>query len=270
MNSTIEKCADIIRKKTDIVPRVALTLGSGLSSYGDHIKVEAEISYHDLPGFPFSTVQGHIGRFLIGYADDVPVICMQGRVHYYEGYPVDKVVLPARVMHALGAQILFLTNASGGINSNYQVGSLALITDHISSFIPNPLIGPNDDEEGPRFPDMSAVYDPELRKLLKETAVENHIPLQEGVYAQLTGPSFETPAEIRMLKTLGADMVGMSTVVEAITGRHLGMRVVGISLISNLAAGISKVPLSNDDVVKAGLAATPLITKLVTESIKKM
>ena len=266
LQASLEK----IREKTQMVPRTALVLGTGLGGFAENIRVEAEFAFGELPGFPVSTAPSHRGRLLLGYLENVPVAVLDGRVHYYEGYPVDKVVLPARVMHALGAQILFLTNASGGINSNYQVGSLALITDHISSFIPNPLIGPNDDEEGPRFPDMSAVYDPELRKLLKETAVENHIPLQEGVYAQLTGPSFETPAEIRMLKTLGADMVGMSTVVEAITGRHLGMRVVGISLISNLAAGISKVPLSNDDVVKAGLAATPLITKLVTESIKKM
>lgn len=270
MNQRVNEIAAVIRKKTDFVPRVALTLGSGLGNFADNIKVVCEISYKELPGFPVSTVTGHDGRFIMGYVGDVPVICMKGRVHFYEGYPMDQVVLPARVMHALGAQILFLTNAAGGTKDGWYPGQLAMITDHIACFVQNPLIGPNDDEEGVRFPDMSAVYDKELQEVLQKTAAENHIPLDTGVYVQLTGPSFETPAEIRMIKALGGDLVGMSTVVEAIAARHMGMRVCAVSLVSNLAAGISKVPLSHKDVSEAGEKAAPLFTKLVSEAIAKM
>ncbi|MCI2050218.1 MAG: purine-nucleoside phosphorylase [Lachnospiraceae bacterium] len=270
MNETVNACVKAIREKTDFVPRVALTLGSGLGSYGSRLNVTAEIPYRDLPGFPVSTAPGHKGCFLFGKVGDTPVVCMEGRVHYYEGYTISQVVLPARVMHALGAQILFLTNACGGINPSYKAGDLVLITDHISDFVPNPLIGPNDEDEGVRFPDMTHVYDPELGRLLVETASECGFTLKSGTYVQFTGPSFETPAEIRMLAGLGGDLVGMSTVVEAIAARHMGMRVVGVSLVSNLAAGISKTPLSSEEVAAAGKAAEPLFTQLVTRSISRM
>lgn len=259
-----------IRRVTDFVPKVALTLGSGLGNFADHIRVETEISYRDIPGFPVSTAPGHDGRFIFGYLGEVPVVCMKGRVHLYEGYPVEKVVLPVRTMHALGAQIMFLTNAAGGIKESYHAGTLALVTDHISDFVPNPLIGPNDDEEGVRFPDMTSVYDKELQKVIQKAAKDNGIELDTGVYVQLSGPSFETPAEIRMIRTIGGDIAGMSTVVEAITARHCGMRVCCVSLISNLAAGISPHPLSSEEVSAAGEAAEPVFTKLVTASIEAM
>ncbi len=195
---------------------------------------------------------------------------MKGRVHFYEGYSIEQVVMPARVMHALGAQILFLTNASGGINPAYHPGSLVMLRDHISLFVPNPMIGPNDDEEGLRFFDMTKTYDEELREVIRNAAQAENIPLEEGVYTQCTGPSFESPAEIKMLGLLGSDLVGMSTVVEAITARHMDMRVCGISLVTNLAAGISTELLSHEDVQKAAAEAEPLFTRLVTASIHAM
>ncbi len=274
MNQQVSEIVKAIRKKTAMVPRVALTLGSGLGGFASQIKVETEIPYRELPGFPVSTAPGHDGRFIFGTLGEgdsaVPVVCMKGRIHFYEGYDISQVVLPARVMHALGAGILFLTNAAGGINPAYHPGSLVMLTDHISSFIRNPLIGPNDDDEGVRFPDMSHVYDLQLQDLIRETAVADGIALQEGVYAQFTGPSFETPAEIRMLRTLGADLVGMSTVVEAITARHMGMRVCCVSLVTNMCAGISDKLLSGDEVIETADAAAPYFTKLVRDSIEKM
>lgn len=270
MNTQVAEIVRVIRNQTSFVPRVALTLGSGLGNFADHIQVVCEIPYQDLPGFPVSTVAGHDGKFIMGYVGEVPVICMKGRVHFYEGYTMEQVVLPARVMHALGAEILFLTNAAGGTKDGWLPGQLAVIMDHISCFVRNPLIGPNDDDEGVRFPDMTAVYDKDLQELLLRTAAENNIPLDTGVYVQLTGPSFESPAEIRMIKALGGDLVGMSTVVEAIVARHMGMRVCGVSLVSNLAAGISPVPLSHKDVSEAGEKAAPLFTRLVACAIANM
>ena len=274
MNQQVSEIVKSIREKTAMVPRVALTLGSGLGGFASQIRVETEIPYRELPGFPVSTAPGHDGRFIFGTLGEgdgaVPVVCMKGRIHFYEGYDISQVVLPARVMHALGAGILFLTNAAGGINPAYHPGSLVMLTDHISSFIRNPLIGPNDDDEGVRFPDMSHVYDLQLQDLIRETAKADGITLQEGVYAQFTGPSFETPAEIRMLRTLGADLVGMSTVVEAITARHMGMRVCCVSLVTNMCAGISDKLLSGDEVIETADAAAPYFTKLVRDSIEKM
>ena len=264
------KCYKVIRSKTDFIPKVAIVLGSGLGDYAEGIRVECEISYSELEGFPVSTVPGHAGKFIFGYVDEMPVACMKGRVHYYEGYPVSDVVLPIRLLKLMGAQILFLTNASGGVNTSFHAGDLMMIKDHISVFAPNPLIGSNIEELGTRFPDMSAVYDDNLQRLLVRTAGENGIFLQEGVYAQLTGPSFESPAEIRMLRTLGCDAVGMSTVVEAITANHMGMRICGVSCICNLAAGMSANPLSHQEVQEAADKAAPHFKKLVTESVKGM
>jgi len=264
----LQNCLDCVRKKTDFVPKAAIVLGSGLGDYAETIDVECEIAYSEIDGFPISTVPGHAGKFIFGYIDGIPVVCMKGRVHYYEGYDVTDVVLPTRLMKLLGAEILFLTNAAGGVNTSFHAGDLMLIKDHISVFAPNPLTGPNIDELGVRFPDMSKVYDRELQDIIRRTAKENNIFLQEGVYTQLTGPSFESPAEIRMLRTLGCDAVGMSTVVEAIAANHCGMRICGISCISNLAAGMSDKPLCHEEVQEAADMAAPKFKKLVTESVK--
>ena len=267
MTPNIQAHIDAIRKRTDFVPRIALVLGSGLGSFADEITPVAEIPYDTLPGFPVSTVAGHAGRFLLGTVADIPVICMQGRVHYYEGYAMEDVAAPFRVMYGLGARTLVLTNASGGINPAYEVGSLVAITDQIASFVPSPLIGKNDDEEGPRFTDMTKAYDEALTACLHRVAKAQEIPLGDGVYLQLSGPSFETPAEIRMCRILGADMVGMSTAVECLVARHLGFRTCGISLITNLAAGISPEPLSHEDVSRAGKAAEPRFRRLLAAAI---
>lgn len=260
------RCFESVRSRTDFVPKVALVLGSGLGDYADSINVVCEIAYKDIEEFPVSTVPGHAGKFIFGYVGKVPVVCMKGRVHYYEGYPVSDVVLPTRLMKLLGAEILFLTNASGGMNRSFQAGDLMLITDHIGIFAPNPLIGPNIEELGTRFPDMSEVYDRDLQEIIRNTARSNGISLKEGVYVQLTGPSYESPAEIRMLSGF-ADTVGMSTVVEAIAANHCGMKICGISCICNLAAGMNPTPLSHKEVQEAADKAAPVFTKLVTESI---
>ncbi|MBQ8232987.1 MAG: purine-nucleoside phosphorylase [Lachnospiraceae bacterium] len=273
MNPVFEKlmkCYKCVREKTDFVPDVAIVLGSGLGEYAKQIDVVFELPYSEVEEFPVSTVPGHAGKFIFGYVEGVPVVCMKGRVHYYEGYPITDVVLPARLMKLIGAKILFLTNAAGGVNTSFHAGDLMLIRDHIACFAPNPLIGPNIDELGVRFPDMSRVYDRELQEIIRDTAKEQRVYLQEGVYAQLTGPSFESPADIRMMRVLGADAVGMSTVVEAIAANHMGMRICGVSCISNLAAGMTENPLTHEEVQEAADMAAPNFTSLVTESVKKM
>lgn len=262
----IERCLEAVRAKTDFVPEIALVLGSGLGGYADGIKQVAAVDYSDIADFPISTVLGHRGRFVFGYVEDVPVVVMQGRVHYYEGYKMEDVVLPTRLMKLMGAKVLFLTNAAGGINFSFEAGDLMLINDHIC-MAPSPLIGENLDELGPRFPDMSEVYNKKLRNIVKHTARKLDIGLREGVYIQLTGPSYETPAEIRMARTMGADAVGMSTGCEAIAANHAGMKVVGISCISNLAAGVSNKPLSHAEVQETADRTAPLFRKLVTDSI---
>lgn len=270
-NQTYEKllnCYECVRQKTDFRPRAAIVLGSGLGDYAEQIRVESEVPYSEIEGFPVSTVPGHAGKLIFGYLESIPVVCMKGRVHYYEGYDIADVVLPARLMKLLGADILFLTNAAGGVNTSFHAGDLMLIRDHISLFAPNPLIGANMDELGTRFPDMSTVYDAGLQDVIRRCAKENGIYLQEGVYAQLTGPSFESPAEIRMMRTLGCDAVGMSTVVEAVAANHMGMRICGISCISNLAAGMTSNPLTHEEVQEAADMAAPNFTRLVTESVK--
>ena len=266
----LESVYDSVRSKTDFVPKVGLVLGSGLGEFAKEINVSFELPYSEIDGFPVSTVPGHDGKFIFGYIADIPIVCMKGRVHYYEGYEVSDVVLPIRLMIKLGIKTLFLTNAAGGLKDGFSAGDLMLITDHISVFAPNPLIGPNDPEIGPRFPDMTEVYNLKIREKIQEIAYENDIPLETGVYCQLTGPTYETPAEIKMLKTLGVDAVGMSTVVEAIAARHMGVNVCGISCISNLAAGISKTPLSHAEVQQAADEAAPRFTRLVTEVIKTL
>lgn len=273
MNPVYEKlqnCYESVKSKIDFSPKVALVLGSGLGKFADEIEVVGSIPYSEIKGFPTSTVPGHAGEFVFGYVDKVPVVCMKGRVHYYEGYPISDVVLPARLMALMGAEYLFLTNASGGINRSFKAGDFMLLTDHISSFAPNPLIGPNIDEIGTRFPDMSSVYDPILRDIILSVADDFGISMQQGVYAQLTGPSFESPAEIRMLEKLGVDAVGMSTVVEAIAANHMGLKICAISCVCNLAAGISETPLTHDEVQEAANKAAPLFKQIVRETIVRI
>lgn len=265
----LQKCYECFKSKISFVPDIALILGSGLGDYADTIKQEAVLEYKDIEGFPVSTVAGHKGRFVFGYVGDVKVVVMQGRVHYYEGYSMEDVVLPVRLMKLMGAKVLFLTNASGGVNFDYSAGDFMLISDQIC-MAPSPLIGENLDELGPRFPDMSNIYDRELRKTVRETAASLGIKLQEGVYIQLTGPNYESPAEIRMVRTLGADAVGMSTTCEAIAANHCGLKTVGISCVSNLACGMTDKPLSHAEVQETADKAAPLFRRLVTESIKNI
>ncbi|MCD8156920.1 MAG: purine-nucleoside phosphorylase [Clostridiales bacterium] len=263
----LNKCLKSVRAETDFRPEVALILGSGLGAYADQMKIEHVIDHHEIEGFPVSTVAGHAGRFVFGYVSDIPVVAMQGRVHYYEGYSMSDVVLPTRLMGLLGAKALILTNASGGIQEGMHAGDLMLITDQISDFVPSPLIGQNPDELGVRFPDMSHIYDEKLQEAVRTAAGRLGISLKEGVYIQLTGPNYESPAEIRMCKAIGADAVGMSTACEAIAANHMGIKICGISCISNLAAGIAKHPLTHAEVQESADRVAPLFQKLVTESI---
>lgn len=265
----LEKCYKCFKEKIDFTPDVALVLGSGLGDYADGIKQEAVLDYKDIEGFPVSTVAGHKGRFVFGYVGDVKVVVMQGRVHYYEGYSMEDVVLPIRLMKLMGAKVLFLTNAAGGVNYDYHAGDFMLISDQIC-MAPSPLIGENVDELGSRFPDMSNIYDRDLREVVKNAAKDLGIPLQEGVYIQLTGPNYESPAEIRMVRTLGADAVGMSTACEAIAADHCGLKTVGISCISNLACGITDKPLTHKEVQETADRVAPLFKKLITESVIRL
>lgn len=258
------------KRKIDFKPKVALILGSGLGQFAETVDVVGEIPYSEIEGFPVSTVAGHNGRFLFGYIEDVPVVLMQGRVHYYEGYSMQDVVLPIRLMKLMGAEILFLTNASGGVNKSFSAGDFMLITDQIASFVPSPLIGANLEELGPRFPDMSEIYDKDLQELIRETAKEENIAIREGVYLQFTGPNYESPAEVRLASSLGADAVGMSTACEAIAANHMGMKICGISCVTNMACGISENPLNHEEVQETANAKAPLFQKLVRKSIVKM
>lgn len=264
----LEQCTKAVRAKISFQPEAALILGSGLGGYAEEMQVVETISYSDIEGFPVSTVAGHQGRFLFGYVKDVPMVAMQGRVHYYEGYPMSDVVLPVRLMGMLGAKTVILTNAAGGVNFGFQPGDLMLITDHITSLVPSPLIGPNLDELGARFPDMSNVYDKSLREFVKEAARNTGITLQQGVYVQFTGPNYETPAEIRMCRALGGDAAGMSTACEAMAARHMGLKVCGISCITNLAAGMSAQPLNHKEVQETADRVATNFKNLVTETIR--
>ena len=266
----LQRCYESCADRIPFVPKVALVLGSGLGDYAEHFRIEGEIPYRELEGFPVSTVQGHKGRFVFAHVGKVPVVMMQGRVHYYEGYSMADVVLPVRLMRKMGAEILFLTNAAGGVNFDFQAGDFMMITDQISSFVPSPLIGSNSEELGPRFPDMSRIYDRDLQEILRSTAEELGIVLREGTYLQLTGPNFESPHEVKMCRILGADAVGMSSACEAVAANHMGMRICGISCISNLACGMTEQPLSHQEVQEAADRVAPLFRSLVTESIRKM
>ncbi len=270
MYKKLQEALKVIRNKTDFVPRVALVLGSGLGDFAEGDDIIAKVPYSEIPGFPVSSVVGHKGQFVFKYVNGVPTVIMQGRVHYYEGYDIHDVVMPIRLMKLMGAETLFLTNAAGGINKDFSEGALMMISDHISSLVPSPLIGKNIEELGTRFPDMSCVYDKDLREIIRASAKKLSIKLFEGVYIQTTGPNYETPAEIRAYETWGADAVGMSTACEAMAARHAGMRVCGISCISNMAAGLNPAPLSHEDIKNMAEKIGGDFKRLVAAAIEKM
>lgn len=260
----------IINDVTKVKPKIAIILGSGLGDLINRVNIDATISYKDIPNMPVSTAPSHKGQFIFGRLEDKDVVIMQGRVHLYEGYSSQEAVFPIRLLKALGVETLILTNASGGINKDFKVGDLMLINDHISCFVDSPLIGPNIDEIGVRFPDMSNAYDKDLRKLVKKLANDNKISLTEGVYAQLKGPQFETPAEIHALSVMGADAVGMSTVIETIAACHCGIKVCAISLITNLACGILDAPLSGEDVTAAAEKSGKKLEELIALTVRNL
>lgn len=273
MNSVYQKllnCYESVNRRIKFSPQIALVLGSGLGEYAESIRVIATLDYSEIKDFPVSTVSGHRGRFIFGYVGAVPVVIMQGRIHYYEGYDISDVVLPIRLMKLIGAETLLLTNAAGGINPQFHAGDFMVIKDHISSFVPSPLIGENIDSIGVRFPDMSQVYDPDIGTIIKNAAKELELPLQEGIYIQMSGPNYETSAEVRMARVLGADAVGMSTAVEAIAASHMGMKIGAISLISNMGCGMSEKPLSHEEVKAAADMAAPYFKRLITMVIERI
>ena len=262
-----EHAGRIIRSRISVEPRIALVLGSGLGGFADDFDDAVAIPYEDIPGFVRSTAQGHAGRLVIGNVDSIPVLAMQGRVHYYEGYSLEEVTFPIRVFNLLGIKTLVLTNAAGGINVQLTQGALMMISDHVNLMGVNPLRGPNDERFGPRFPDMSAVYSPELQELVVEEAKAINVEVRRGIYGALSGPSYETPAEIHLLRNLGADAVGMSTVPEAIVARHMGIEVLGISCITNMAAGISDEPINHEEVMATGVRVRATFTELLQRVI---
>jgi len=247
-----ERAAKFILSKTKLRPKIALVLGSGLGAFADELAGAARIPYQKIPGFPRSTAVGHAGQLVIGKVGGIEAAVMQGRVHFYEGYTAKEVVFPMRVLGRLGIRTAILTNAAGGIDLGYKQGALVVIRDHINLQGANPLIGPNDDRFGPRFPDMTQAYWKQYREIALAESKRLGIEVHEGVYAALSGPSYETPAEIRYLRTIGADLVGMSTVPETIVARHMGIRVLGISCVTNMAAGILDQPINHAEVIETG------------------
>jgi len=252
-----------VRGRTALVPRLGIVLGSGLGGLADRLEDTVAIPFADLPGWPAATAPGHAGRLLLGRLGDLPVVVLQGRFHLYEGHPAGLVVQPVLLMGRLGARTVLLTNAAGGIEPAYRAGTLMIIRDHLNLTGVNPLLGPNDERFGPRFPDLTRAWSPRLQELLRRAAAGPGTDLAEGVYAQLLGPNYETPAEVRMLGLLGASAVGMSTVVEAIAARWAGLELAGLSLITNQAAGVTGEPLTHDEVLAAGAAAGPRMEALV-------
>lgn len=265
-----EQAARLIRGRTNLKPQVALVLGSGLGGFADEFEEAVAIPYAEIPGFATSTAEGHAGRLVIGKVADVPVIAMQGRVHYYEGYTLEEVTFPIRVFKLLGIERLILTNAAGGIDIELNQGALMVISDHLNLMGDNPLRGPNDERFGPRFPDMSEAYSRELQENTVAEARSMGIEIRRGIYAALAGPSYETPAEIHMMRALGADAVGMSTVPETIVARQMGMEVLGISCITNMAAGISDEPINHAEVMETGQRVHATFTKLLRGIISRL
>ncbi|MFO0589455.1 MAG: purine-nucleoside phosphorylase [Polyangiaceae bacterium] len=267
--ASLDAAVHAVRSRSDIAPALGVVLGSGLGAWAEGLDGATAIPYAEIPGMPVSTVQGHAGKLWLGRANGVPVVCLQGRVHMYEGHEPERAVFGARVLARLGARAVLLTNAAGGLSPWFAPGDLMLIRDHLNLMFKNPLIGPNEAALGPRFPDMTTTYDPALAKATRDAAIAMGVRLHEGVYAGLLGPSYETPAEIKMLRTLGADAVGMSTVPEAIALRHMRVPVTGISCITNLGAGISPHELSHAEVEEAANQAKPRFVKLVSAWIER-
>ncbi len=267
---TIDAAVAVVRKECDLVPEVALILGTGLGGLAKEIDVATKISYSEVPSFPVSTVESHAGRLLFGTLGRKKVVAMQGRFHRYEGYSMQQITFPVRVMRALGAEKLVVSNACGGMNPLWAAGDLMLIADHINLLGDNPLIGPNDDFLGPRFPDMSAPFDPGLRELARSVALEQKITLREGVYVAVTGPNLETPAEYRFLRGIGADVVGMSTVPEVIVAVHGGMRVLGISIITDECFPDALEPANVDKIIATAERSEPNLTRLVAGVLERM
>ncbi|MEO6391412.1 MAG: purine-nucleoside phosphorylase [Pyrinomonadaceae bacterium] len=265
-----EQAARFIRSRYDAVPQVALVLGSGLGAFADTLVERVAIPYGEIPGFAKSTVAGHAGQLVLGTVEGVHVAAMQGRFHYYEGYPLSQVIFPIRALGVLGVKSLIVTNAAGGVNVEFNQGALMLINDHLNLMGVNPLIGPNDDRFGPRFPDMSEVYAHDYQEIAVEEAQAIDLHLKRGVYAALTGPSYETPAEIRLLRTLGADAIGMSTVPEAIVARQMGLKVLGISCITNMAAGVLDEPINHEEVLEIGLRVRDTFQELLRRVIPRL
>jgi purine-nucleoside phosphorylase len=274
MNDQIEKiraARDFIQARIRIQPQLAVILGSGLGALADEVEIDAVFPYSEIPGFPVSTVAGHAGQLVVGSLAGKKVVVMQGRFHYYEGYPMSLIIFPIRVMQALGATALIVTNAAGGLNPEFNAGEVMLITDHINAMGNNPLIGPNDEEIGPRFPDMSRAYDPDLRALALTIAKRAGIKLQQGVYVAASGPTYETSAERRHLRIIGGDAVGMSTVPEVIAANHAGMRVLGMSAITNKATGDpDQQPDSHEEVIAMAKVAGEKLVRLVRQVIQEM
>ncbi|HEX5832264.1 MAG TPA: purine-nucleoside phosphorylase [Pyrinomonadaceae bacterium] len=265
-----EHAARIVRARTKLEPRIAIVLGSGLGGFADDFDEAVGVPYEEIPGFARSTAQGHAGRLVIGKVDEIPVVAMQGRVHYYEGYSLEQVTFPIRTFKLLGVKTLILTNASGGINVQLSQGALMVISDHLNLMGDNPLRGANDERFGPRFPDMSAVYAPELQEIVVEEAKAIGVEVRRGIYGALSGPSYETPSEIHLLRNLGADAVGMSTVPEAIVARHMGLEVLGISCITNMAAGITDEPINHEEVMATGDRVREVFTLLLQRVVGRV
>ncbi len=270
MLQKVEAATNYINSKVSNKPKIGLILGSGLGEFVDLIQNKKSLSYGEIPNFFKTTIEGHSGQLIFGTLSGIEIVVMQGRVHLYEGHAISEVSLPTRVLCTLGIKNLILTNAAGGINASFAPGDLIAINDHINLMGRNPLIGPNVNEWGPRFPDMSFAYNPELISAIKASCEELRYPFKQGVYCALSGPTYETPAEIRMLRTLGADMVGMSTVPETIVANHMGIKVAGISCITNMAAGISKVKLSHDDIKEVATKSMSNFKNILKKSIEKI
>ena len=269
----VDAAAEAVRTRTSYQPRVGMILGSGLNSLADSVQKADVIPFGDIPNWPVSTVHGHAGRLVIGELEGQPVMVMQGRIHFYEGYSISQITLPVRVMIRLGLEMMVVTNAAGGVNPEFSPGDVMLITDNLNLLGmagANPLMGPNIDELGPRFPDMSQSYDPKLMALARQAASENRIPLREGVYCGLSGPSFESPADLRFLKLAGADAVGMSTVPEVIVARHGGLRVLGFSGISNKANLDGSTVTTHEEVIEAGKVITPKMEKVIRGVLRSL
>lgn len=266
----IDQAAAFVRQRTEVKPQIGMILGSGLGALAREIDADATIPYAEIPNFPRSTVEGHSGQLVLGRLEGKPVVAMQGRVHFYEGYTLQQVVFPVRVMRALGAGVLLVSNAAGGINRQWYRGDLMIIADHINFFSSNPLIGPNDPDLGPRFPDMSQPYDPEFIALVERAATVEGITVRKGVYVGVHGPSYETPAELRMLGRWGADAVGMSTVPEVIAARHMGMRVLGITAITDMATGEQVQQVTHEEAMAVAKEVEPKFIRLVRRIVREM